>query len=1005
MGYKHLKRLILILYIIFSSGELFAQFVLYGDDPASIRWGKIEGESYKVIYPRGADSLAKRYLWLLEQNKPAVMLGLGGIEPVKIPVVIHNHTLNSNGTVVWAPKRMELYSLPSTGGYSQNWETQLAIHEGRHVGQMTYFTKGIYKLGSVLIGQQAPSVGVALYPSRWLLEGGAVIAETELTNSGRGRSAEFMEYYRASFLEGEYRDWDKWKLGSLRYYTPSLYNVGYLLNSMARYKVGRYGFAGELFNGMIKKFYIPGIKSRMFRKYLNYSPKEYFKMGISFMDSLWRRELPQRGKFTEAEEVLDYREKNYVEYLSPVTVGKDSVIYIKYSYNAPTKLVLAHNGEERVLRSFSTSVQGLDCRGDEIYFTERVADARWSNRVYGKLYRYNWRSNSIERLSDKTFYLSPKLNTAGDSIVVEEYFPDGGTAVAILNAQTGEKIKSINAPFNGQITESVWLNGDIYALVITGKGLGLFRLPATDFDSGEWETVVQEQAASITNLNVYEDSLYFISDIDGVRNIYMLEPVAQNLMRVTNSKHGASEPYISDGTVYYSQMGVMGKHPVKIELSQIQESESQYEPELQNGVLKANYKYIVADELSRQAKEALGKNGLLASQEVIAERNGTSIVNYTTSEKEFADSVEVSRYSKLGNLFRFHSWAPLYYDVERLMEFDFDNLYEVLSLGATAYSQNTLGTAVTMLGYSYHDNLHAGHFKFKYSGLYPVFQISADVNADERFSTKIERDSTGLKSVAQKISSPLVELGATMYLPLNLSSHGWQRSLIPQISWEYNNNEYYSYEKRDYIKTNMVAGALQYTQMKGISQSEIFPEWGFGILGKVRGVIDAGENFGTQSSLHLYGYIPGFWKTHGVKLAVSGQKQNVDGKNYYLGNMVNMPRGYKDNVYGEQYFMGSFDYALPIYLGDVTFAKLLYLKRLQLIPFVDYAINKKNISNEKMLNTSLYSYGLAAMVDFNIFSIAGLNLSAGVRYSINGNNGGIPVNKNSFQVVFSTALF
>ncbi|MBO7269063.1 MAG: hypothetical protein J6U83_04825, partial [Bacteroidales bacterium] len=181
-----LPACIVALVLSFCSSSLYGQYVINGGTPSAVKWMQLKGDTYKVIYPLGADSLAKRYLWLLEENNNAVMLGLGGIKPVKIPVILYNGTANSNGMVVWTPKRMELYTLPMRYSYPIRWEEQLAVHESRHVGQMTHFTKGIYKLGSVLMGEQATPIGVGLYGPRWLLEGDAVIAETEFTNSGRG---------------------------------------------------------------------------------------------------------------------------------------------------------------------------------------------------------------------------------------------------------------------------------------------------------------------------------------------------------------------------------------------------------------------------------------------------------------------------------------------------------------------------------------------------------------------------------------------------------------------------------------------------------------------------------------------------------------------------------------------------------------------------------------------------------------------------------------------------
>ena len=138
---KLLLLSLVLLYPIMVQG----QFVASGGVQSKTKWMQAQGETFKVVYPKGADSMAMRYLWLLEQNRRAVMMGLGGIEPAKIPVVPYNSTVNSNGMVVWAPKRMELYTLPPKQSYPIRWEEQLAVHESRHVGQITHFTNLILK--------------------------------------------------------------------------------------------------------------------------------------------------------------------------------------------------------------------------------------------------------------------------------------------------------------------------------------------------------------------------------------------------------------------------------------------------------------------------------------------------------------------------------------------------------------------------------------------------------------------------------------------------------------------------------------------------------------------------------------------------------------------------------------------------------------------------------------------------------------------------------------------
>ncbi len=971
-----------VILILSAKNELRGQFVLGGDMRARLKWMEIEGETYKVIYPAGMDSLATRYLWLLEENKNAVMLGLGGITPVKMPAVLYNSTIRSNGMVVWAPKRMELFTLPAGNGYAQRWDEQLAIHESRHVGQMTHFTKGVYKLGSFLIGQQAPSLGVAIYPTRWMMEGDAVVAETELSNAGRGRSAEFLEYYRASFLEGETRNWSRWKLGSYRYYTPDFYTLGYLTNSTIRYKSGNYEYAGEIFDRLVKNFYTPFARDVSYIPLVGDVPRRFFRQGREMMTQYWKDELAKRGRHTNPQEILTEKGDGYREYLSPVVVGRDSVLYLRHSFNEPAVLVLASGGKEKVIRGVAANVKEIKWAWGKVWFVEQEVDPRWGNQVYGNLYLYDLKEKRMEKLVDGRFLGALQPDRDGEKIYVVEYFPDGVTAVSVVDADSGGIQETFYAPDSGEIKGCALVGDELYASVVTGKGLGIFRL---ERESGGWTCVLHEQSASIENLQGEGDLLYFLSDMDGVRNVYSYNPLGGELKRITNSLYGASEPYVHGDELYYSSLELMGRFPVKIALDSVVESGSAYTPWVEDGRLMGQYRYFVADTLSAQARRALAAKGMLATDEEIGERGGTSIVKYICTEEEFASKVEPRKYGKGGHLLRFHSWAPVYYDVEKIMESDYDNLHEVVSLGATMYSQNTLGTAVTMLGYSYRDGFNAAHFKMKYSGWYPRLQFSADINDGQRYGIWIERDGDMLKPQMKELSAPKVELSALVYLPLDFSSHGWNRAIVPQTGWQFDNTGVYDLLQQRYLYMNAFTSALQFYIMREMAHNGIFPKWGIGGVLKWRTAINGGINFGKEASVNIYGYLPGLVPSHGLKLSFSAQRQYADDKLYYFQNLVNMPRGY-DDISGDKYLMGTFDYAFPVYLGDVNVMRTVYLKRMQVIPFADFAV---------MDSRNIHSYGTTVMVDFAPFTSM-LDLSLGVRYSFN---------LKTAQVMLSTSLF
>lgn len=93
-----------------------AQFYVTGDDPSSLKWRSMDTDSYRVIYPVGTDSLARVYASQLEKYKIPVSRTTGHMtghgDGKLMPVVMHAYN-TSNGSVAWAPKRMDLFTVPS----------------------------------------------------------------------------------------------------------------------------------------------------------------------------------------------------------------------------------------------------------------------------------------------------------------------------------------------------------------------------------------------------------------------------------------------------------------------------------------------------------------------------------------------------------------------------------------------------------------------------------------------------------------------------------------------------------------------------------------------------------------------------------------------------------------------------------------------------------------------------------------------------------------------------
>ena len=231
------KQLIFIFTFLILPVVASAQFYVTGDDPGKLRWNYIDTDSYRVIYPAESDSLAHVYARKLEKFKIPVSRTTGYVtgegDGRLMPVVLHTYN-GSNGSVAWAPKRMDLFTLPSAHDVDpMPWSTMLAVHESRHVTQMQFGMTRAQRPFGYVFGQMWNILVSLVYPGMYFIEGDAVVAETALTRSGRGRTADFLNYYRIAFDNGDFRNWNKWLYGSQRNYYLKAVILFQLLNLFA----------------------------------------------------------------------------------------------------------------------------------------------------------------------------------------------------------------------------------------------------------------------------------------------------------------------------------------------------------------------------------------------------------------------------------------------------------------------------------------------------------------------------------------------------------------------------------------------------------------------------------------------------------------------------------------------------------------------------------------------------------------------------------------------------
>jgi len=884
----------------------YSQFYTGGSEPAKSRWSSIETDNYNIIYLRGLDSLARVYAGILENSAAAVGASAGFTPNAsytrKMPVILRSNTVIANGLVSWTPRRMELNTI-GDAYYPEAypWEESVGIHESRHSSQMQFAGTKPFRWGRWLSGELLAGGLAAAYPGPAFMEGDAVVAETALSKAGRGRSADFLEYYRASFAEGEFRNFWRWRYGSQKLYTPDYYRAGYIAMAGLRTLYDVPDFTARYYERIADK---GGVAFFNFQKTIKEQTGQNFRDAWTQiskeLQSQWAADEQNRAPFITSEQQTRYGSQ-YQEYKA-IRAYKGSIYAVKEGMALSPRLVRIDSaGKESTLMQWSAeaSEPKLSPADGSLYWSSYRPHPRWSNQSYSEIYKRD-SNGKTRQLTRGQRYFNPSISQDGSMLAVTEYPVDGSSAIVILNPEDGEPQHTYRAPDGLRIVESTWVADKLYISGITSEGFGIWELDG-------FRCILEPQAVNIKQLWEHEGKIMFSCDRTTVNELYALSTDGE-LLQLTSTRLGASDfRFSEDGNrLYYTMQGVDGRMIYSTETEGLISRAADY---------RQLPHYPMADELSAQEKTS---------------------IDYTPD----VHTSEVKDYSRLAHLLRIHSWVPVYVDIDNVSSLSMSDLTSSAAPGATMFFQNDLGDSYGSIGYKAVDSRfkwrNSLHINYTYEGLLPVLEFNLDVN--DRYSqlmTVGKDQQTGKRKLQGKYSdSPLVSTGLTAYVPLNFYSNGWTRGIIPQIRYSISN------DNLDGAYADRLTASLRGYIMQSTSKAKLYPDFGIGteIGYSVRPQL---SNYFTHNIFaNIYGYLPGLLKTHGTRLSLLYEHRG--GKGIFAEAYANTaPRGYEGEVsqiiatYPESLKL-SIDYAMPIFPVDwAGLSPLFYLKNFELTPHAD----------------------------------------------------------------------
>jgi hypothetical protein len=920
--YETVKYYHIISIILFSiSININAQYYDTGQDPASIKWKQIKTSRFRVIYPASYGLEGVRFARSLDDSYTK-LTSLYSANKFRIPVIIHNYTTFSNGYVAWAPKRIEIYPTPEQDGIPLDPVEQLATHELTHVLQMVSLNKGFTRAMSVLSGEQFTGATAVLLPL-WFMEGDAVFAESLLSPSGRGRTPAFQKELKAIALENpKMYSYDKMISKSFKNFIPDHYHFGY---QMIAWSYARYG--PQLWNKAIdytaKNPYTINPINLSLRKNAGLTKSMLYSETFDSLKSIWKREELKTNP-VNYEALNPLKKRNYIDYHSPVLIGKDSVIAIKTSLTRSPEFVLINLSDRSEKRFFTPGyiyTYNLSGSAGKIAWVENRPDPRWENRTYNVIKIMDIPQKTIRQLSVKSRYMAVSISPDGIFVAAVENTISNVNRLVIINAMSGDVVNKIPVPENAYPQRPNWsADGDNISIVflsVQGEGVMSYSLKHK-----EWKVLLNAGRDDLQSAFLRNDSLFFVSSCCGNDNIYVLAP-DQSISKLTNSRFGAYDPSPAEGSLLFTDYTVSGYNLCRVSLRNAQ----QY-----SGRIAKDPSFLI---------------------------NRFDTIKITTADLSLTDYKPVP-YRKWSHPFRFHSWMPFYADLEKIQA-------DPASVrpGVTIMSQNLLSTVISSFGYEYtSEKTHMFHSGITLKGWYPVIESRLDYGGT---AVVLKPDVVKNPGTIQ----PDLNFRNTISLPLNFSTGRFSQYLQPSLTAEYRNKYIHLRDTATfhYGQTLITGRLFFYNYHRSVSR-DIYPKWAQLVDFSYTFAPFDRKIYGSLSTLKTAFYFPGVIRNHGIRVRFEKDIQKPE--KYIFYNMASFPRSYK-NIISEELKFYSVEYVMPLLYPDLNIPGIVFVPRIRSTFFYDYAIGSKNkyLDTKQFNNKSeiFKSFGAELWADFYLFRI------------------------------------
>lgn len=851
----------------------------FAQNPPELEWKHLTTKHFDVIFPAELEKDAQRVARILETAYPYVTRSLEAA-PHRIPLILQNQSVESNGFVTLAPRRSEWYVTPSVDTELGNteWLKTLAIHEFRHVVQFQKSRRGFNKYFEMLLGEAGQALGLGLTLPPWYFEGDAVGIETALTRGGRGRLPQFDRDLRTILLSGKEWNYDKAHLGSYEDYIPNHYVYGYFYTSWLRNQYGDL-FLSKLANHAAENSWNPLTFYNSTAHLTNRPFEDFYRSVMKELITEWK-------KRQDALTPTPYEVKNlgkrfgWTNYNYPQATDDGKIVALKRGLSFVDQFVLIDGKKEKTL-FYPARLQNdypYKLRNNRFAFFEADIDPRWGYRDFSRLKVYDLKKDEFILDKRKTKGRLGVINEKGDKVVYIEWNQNQGQFIVGVDLK-GKELFRLPYPKNNVITSIDWLDDDHVVFVSKDyddqKSIVKLRL-----STGTEEVLVDKTITNFGFITAHNGNILFESPASGIDNIWQVTPAGPK--QLTSSKFGAYAPAMQGDKLLYNDYTVNGMNVVTKAISWNTEQKSE------------NSFYPIYEKFSK-SEDFAGLETELSKKE------------------EF----QVKDYSQAKHAVNLHSWLILA-----------PPLSSTVTLAG--YSRDVLNKFSLVAGaqYNLNERTTEGFVTSTWSHLYPVFDLRAG------YGGRRQEFRIGNNHFENTWEEGTFEAG--VQIPWNYLQGRFVHSFATRAF-----SRLIKVNNKITDQTEVESGALfspgiefSYSVTSRYARRDINPMWGFMLDGRAEEGRDitGNDQKGSHQAIEGRLYLPGLWHHHSFYHQLAYERQRDDF--YQYSSFVVYPRG-TSNVFLQEFHKYSANYMMPLFYPDYNISRFFYFRRIALNLFYD----------------------------------------------------------------------